>query len=619
MKKALIRLEDVGPGSFYSVEENLIKLRAIGDYLQSEGIPYHISLIPRYVKPSINWDKSIADTHDPYVKKFNDTIQYLDNYKGCCLGMHGYTHQYGKEESAIGYEFAYPGGKKNCPPDDPEEAWFERKAFEDSYASSRIKQGFETYARSGLKIEWGFSTPHYLASVNQRSILESWCGLFFENDPRLPGYPRTLSIRDTDMPFYRGVVYVPTPLSYVEYYNQDADIERICNEIKKYTSNELAAFYFHPYLEFPFIHITKSGIAYEDNSCLKRLIRCFKDQGFTFVSLLSLIDFVPSGRKTNFFPGSNNKLFTGNIDNKDGTNLIIWQPETGSWYWSFANLGKFPSRQSGTGISKPHLALSDWAAGLLWSPLIGDFDGNGNDDVVVWDLFEGDWYVALSDGESFIPQCGTGDYTWLKSWAVGPYWVPLVGDFNGDGKDDVIVWDLFEGDWYVALSDGEGFIPDKGLGNYKWLKSWAKGFHLIPLVGDFNSDGKDDVAFWDPLQGNWQVALSDGSRFIPQPGPEDSCWLKSWAVGDKWQALVGDFNGDGIDDILVIDVSKGEWNVALSNGFQFRPTGNSFKPWAAGKDMQPFVGDFNGNGKTDILARHPELRNGTVDIAESII
>jgi hypothetical protein len=619
MKKALIRLEDVGPGGVYSSEENLLKLKVIGDYLQLEGVPYHISLVPRYIQPSTNWDKSIADINDSYIKEFNDTIKYLDTYQGCCLGMHGYTHQYGEEESTIGHEFAYPGCEKNCPPDDPEEAWSEEQTLENCYTSSRMKSGLAAYLQSGLKIEWGFSTPHYSASPNQRAVLESWCGLFFEDDPKSLHSPHNLSIRDIDMPFYRGVVYVPTPLGYVSFYNQEADIKRICNQLDEYTANDLTAFYFHPYLEFPYIEITESGIVYDDNSCLKRLIRCFKKNGFTFTSLLSLIDFIPSGRKTDFFPGNQNQLFTGDIDNKDGTNLIIWQPETGSWYWSFVDLGKFPSRRSGTGVASPHLALINWAIGHLWKPIFGDFNGDGNSDMVVWDYFEGDWYVALSDRKGFIPDLGLGDYTWLKSWAIGPDWVPLVGDFDGDGKDDLVVWDPFEGDWYVALSNGRVFIPDKGLGDYTWLKSWAKGVDLVPLVGDFNGDGKDDVAFWNPSTGIWQVALSNGEQFVPAPGPTGVSWLNSWPSGDIWQVFVGDFNGDKIDDILVVNVTGGEWKVALSNGVQFIPTGNTFKPWAAEKDMQPFVGDFNGNGKFDILARHPHLRNGTIDMAESII
>ncbi|QZY57030.1 DUF2334 domain-containing protein [Crassaminicella profunda] len=601
MKRALIRFEDVGPGGPYSTQEGLLKLKAMADYLNSEKVPFHISLISRFVNPVIWYDKSIEQISDPYITLFNNTLKCIDSCYGASLGMHGYTHQYFRSESAAGYEFYYSSCSQNCPPNDSPEALSDRDAFLNSYASSRMLQGYRAYQGSGLTLDWGYSTPHYSADEIQRCILESWSGIFFQPDP-LNSTSRRISIRDTDMPFYRGVIYVPTPLAYVKASDPDVDIERICEEIKNYTEEDVAAFYYHPYLEFPFIEITPAGIVYDDNSYLKRLIRCFKEDGFTFVPLLSLVSFIPSGRITNFFPGKENVFFVGKCKDKMG--LIIWQPNTGTWYYTTGNVENFPSRQVNNDIFSTNMVVSNWAVGDYWKPLIGDFNGDGNDDVVAWNPQNGDWQVALYDGLRLNPKA-----SWLKPWAVGNYWVPLVGDFNGNGIDDLVVWNPNTGDWQVALSDGTKFNPKAS-----WLKAWGVGDYLVPLVGDFNGDGIDDLVVWNPDTGDWQVALSDGTKFNPK-----ASWLRTWAVGNYWTPLVGDFDGDGKTDILVVDVSRGDWQVALSTGSQFRPYGRVLQPWAADSEMQPFVADFNGDGKMGIIARHPTLRNGTLDGAASVI
>ncbi len=614
MKKALIRFEDVSPGGSYASEESLNKLKVIGDYLESQNIPFHISVIPRFVDPTTGYDKSIADVDDPYIIKFIDTINYLSKLNTCAIGMHGYTHQYANSVSGVGYEFAYPSCSQNCPPSDSWESCYNKDEFSRSYASSRMRQGYEAFKKSGINIGWGFSTPHYMAYDAQRCILESWSGLFFEGTVK-----RNIKIYDTDMPFYRGVIYVPTPLDYVSLSDPEKGVQRICNEINDYTSEDIAAFFFHPILEFDFIEITGSGAIYSDKSYLKRLLKCFIDNDFTFVPLTSLINFIPSSRETNIFPGKENIFFTGKTHGNSRTQLIIWKPNIGSWYVYNYDLENFPDRQVEDEVSYYVLALSDWAKGNIWNPLIGDFNGDGKDDIIVYYPQKGQWQVALSNSDSFEPSPGPGNYIWLDNWAKGDNWVPFIGDFNGDGKDDILVWNPNNGEWQVALSTGDSFEPSTGPGNYIWLDNWAKGDNWVPLVGDFDGDGKDDIVVWNPNNGEWQVALSTGNSFEPSVGPGNYIWLDNWAKGSNWQALIGDFNGDGINDILVVDIKDGDWQIAICTGDKFIPYNGAFRPWCANSNAQPFVVDFNGDGKTGILARHPYLRNGTLDVAVSVV
>lgn len=552
-KRALLRFEDFGPFDYYIRGENIIKLRAIADYLASENIPFSVAVIPHVLAPLQNYSKSIADIDDPSIIAFNELLQYFID-RGGELGMEGYTHQYGL--SSIGYEFSTSSCTgNNCPPNDPPEACSDPYLFENSYASSRMRMGFEAFIRSGLEFAGYFITPGYSASLTQRCIIESWIGVMHEDDPLIYG-KRTVTIRDTDQAFYGGIVYVPTPLGYVSGANPDASVQRICQQIQDYSGNDLASFFYHPYLELPFIQVTPSGVVYDDNSYLKRLIRCFKQQNFQFYRVQDVVCFSPNVRQTGLFGREQYVFLTGDVNADKKTDFIVWQPQTGNWFFALSNIGDFPSRQNG-GFSV-NQALSSWAVGDYWRPLSGDFNGDGEADVAVWNPGDGDWQVALSASSYLKPAPGRGNYSWLKPWAVGTYWVPLVGDFNGDGKDDIIAWNTTYGDW--------------------------------------------------------QVAFSDGTKFIPQ-----GSWLKSWAIGTGWKARVADFSGNGKDDLLVVDTTHGDWQIALNTGNKFTTTGMPFKPWAADSSMEPMVGNFSGSKRASICARRPNLRNGTIDIAISLV
>jgi hypothetical protein len=148
----------------------------------------------------------------------------------------------------------------------------------------------------------------------------------------------------------------------------------------------------------------------------------------------------------------------------------------------------------------------------------------------MWYQPTGDWQVAFSDGSKFTPQPGRGDGHWLIPWAQGATsWVPLIGDVNADHRSDIVVWYPNTGDWQVAASDGFEFVPQPGTGNGHWLYGWARSWSWTAFVGDFNGDAKSDVLVWYRDSGGWQVAFSDSSKFVPQPGAGNGHWLLGWA------------------------------------------------------------------------------------------
>ncbi|SFW90520.1 FG-GAP-like repeat-containing protein [Amycolatopsis australiensis] len=222
-------------------------------------------------------------------------------------------------------------------------------------------------------------------------------------------------------------------------------------------------------------------------------------------------------------------------------------------------------------------------------PLAGDFNGDGKVDVATFTRgTTGDVYVALSDGTKF-----NGDgVKWHDNFAYNNE-IPAIGDFNGDGKDDIAVFTLGgQADVYVALSDGTKFVGD----GVKWHDHFGIDNEL-PYVGDFNGDGKDDIAVFNRgTTGDVYVALSDGFRF----NGDSVKWHDNFAYNNEIPAI-GDFNGDGKDDIAVFTrTSTGDVYVALSDGTKFNGDGVKWHDNFAYNNEIPAIGDFNGDGKSDV-------------------
>jgi hypothetical protein len=225
-----------------------------------------------------------------------------------------------------------------------------------------------------------------------------------------------------------------------------------------------------------------------------------------------------------------------------------------------------------------------------FSGVAGDFNGDGRDDIVTFTRGPAaDVYVALSNGSAFV---GTG-VKWHDYFAAGTE-TPLVGDFNGDRKDDIATFTRgAAADVYVALSTGSSF---RGTG-VKWHDYFAVGAE-IPAVGDFNGDGRDDIAtFTRGAAADVYVALSTGYSFAGT-GVK---WHNYFAVGAEIPA-VGDFNGDGRDDIATFTRgAAADVYVARSTGSSFVGTGVKWHDYFAVGSELPSVGDFNADGKDDIV------------------
>ena len=217
-------------------------------------------------------------------------------------------------------------------------------------------------------------------------------------------------------------------------------------------------------------------------------------------------------------------------------------------------------------------------AGVVLPPaLVADFNKDGHNDAIV------------PDGVySFVYLPGFGDGSFRS--AVNYYSEPTAsgngyqtsvgiasGDFNGDGKVDFVVGNSYafartEGNITVFLSNGDGTL--KSGVNYGSATSTNFQFQFV-AVGDFNGDGKLDIAATDAINGGIQIftGKGDGTFTAGSTYPTDSGTYTTWGI------IAGDFNGDGKTDLAVVNLTNGgttaDVGVLINNGAGgFNPVAN---------------------------------------------
>ena len=587
VKPALLRLEDVCPGGFYQSEESLEKLRVIAEYLHGEGVPFQVSLIPRMVVPQKGYDVKITD-QTPYAIEFVNTIKYMESM-GAIVGVHGYTHQTGNNVSGLGFEF-YDRIKSPEAPDTY------------AYASERISSAMDLFEKAGIKPGY-WETPHYTASMTQYPAFEEQTGLIYENLYRGVNTikPQTY---DYNGPGYRGFITVPTPLGYI---NSNVAMEIVLYSLDR-LKGDLPSFFYHPIREFNFISkgYHENGekfYKYDHNSPLHLLVKSFKEKGYTFVSIYDLIKFIPAQRleKLNFAEGDN--VIVGRFEPGAAQNILVLNREVSQWHM-YRYIASWHSPRKPGAFADRGVWISDWKLQEDAVPLVGDFNGNKMDDIMVFSPRNGKFTLVENMGGKLIPQDKTS-LTLPFNRTIDP----LAGDFNGDGRADLAVHDPEGKRIGLAINGSHGF------NQIKWFqKDFLKGRNIKLLTGDFNGNGKTDIAVMD-TSGQLRVMLSGpGEGFTDTGDP----WLKIWGKIDGWLPRSADINGDGKNDLIFYN-RKGQWQLATSDGQRFVFRGN-FGPWGSTKKGKTLIGDLNGDRRSDLMVIDGSRDKGfNLDTAISVL
>ena len=238
--------------------------------------------------------------------------------------------------------------------------------------------------------------------------------------------------------------------------------------------------------------------------------------------------------------------------------------------------------------------------------ITGDFNGDGMADLVNLNTSSrSDCWIGLSQGD------GTFDiinnYNFLPS-SVDYYDLEQVftGDFNGDGMVDLVNLNTNNrSDCWVGLSQGDGSLSVQD--GYSFLPS-SIDYDDIERVftGDFNGDGMIDLVnlntssrydCWIGLsQTNGPLDVTSSYSFLPSAVNHE----------DIQRVFVDDFNGDGMADLVNLNtssrsdcwigLSQGDGTFEITSSYSFLPSSIDYE------DIEHvLLGDFNGDGMTDIV------------------
>jgi FG-GAP-like repeat/Calx-beta domain len=166
----------------------------------------------------------------------------------------------------------------------------------------------------------------------------------------------------------------------------------------------------------------------------------------------------------------------------------------------------------------------------------------------------------------------------------------VAGDFNGDGLPDMVTGTDSDfpspSEVVIALNNGNGgLLPDRNF-------ETAIAYDSL-TIGDFNGDGKKDVITGHDYNGKlYSAYLGDGTGNLAVP-------ISQQLSRGVREVVAGDFNNDGKDDVLVVDDQRGYPRLSNGNG-TFSPVPDFyFEP--INPTVTPRKGDFNHDGKLDFV------------------
>jgi hypothetical protein len=251
---------------------------------------------------------------------------------------------------------------------------------------------------------------------------------------------------------------------------------------------------------------------------------------------------------------------------------------------------------------------SPFAVGVApYAVISGDFDGDGNTDLAVAN--SGDDSITILRGD------GTGDFPLVDvvtiflnppgSFPAKTPYALVSGDFDGDGKIDIAVANLKSGNISILLLNGARPFVFTNLGVFP-----AGNEPAAIVAGKFNelTEVKDELAVADSKgQAVSILSLTNSGGIYTVTEPK----TYKYKVGTTPLALVtGDFNGDGMPDLAV--ANSNSKNISILIGMGTNLMANKVDYTVDEFPVSLTTADLNGDGKLDLAATH--LSGNTVSV-----
>jgi hypothetical protein len=230
---------------------------------------------------------------------------------------------------------------------------------------------------------------------------------------------------------------------------------------------------------------------------------------------------------------------------------------------------------NGNGTFQPQNVFAGLSSGVA----VGDFNGDGKLDMVTGATGANPVHIALGNGDGTFTSGATYP---LSSGEVLWY---AVGDLNRDGNLDIVAADYLQPFVHLLFGNGDGtFQPSLD------IPTLRQSGCLI--VADFNNDGKLDI-YLTGLNGSsfpGEILLGNGNGTFQA--------AKNTGDFGGLTAAVGDFNHDGKLDLALAPL--GTLDVYLGNGDGTFGAPTSFSVGSQARSLT--IGDFNGDGNLDVAA-----------------
>ena len=211
-----------------------------------------------------------------------------------------------------------------------------------------------------------------------------------------------------------------------------------------------------------------------------------------------------------------------------------------------------------------------------WIPIAGDWNGDGGSTVGLYNASLSEFYLKNTHSG------GTADVMYAYGPA-GSNWVPVAGDWNGDGTDTLGLYNQVTSTFYLKNSHGGGvadIVFDYGPAGSNW----------VPVAGDWDGDGTDTLGLYNPETSQFCLKNSHSggvADIVFDYGP----------AGSNWVPVVGDWDGDGDDTLGLYDSFMSQFYLKNSHSggvadivFGYGPAGAGWTPltgnWTASSAIQ---------------------------------